>query len=52
MDHVTEINLKTDMSRFARAHEVGPITWSTQDGPGGTIIVIEHDENNSSMAVS
>jgi hypothetical protein len=52
MDRVIEINLKTDMSRFARAHEAGPITWTTQDGPGGTIIVIEHDENNMSMPVS
>lgn len=46
MDHVTEINLKTDLSRFARSHEDGPITWETQAGPDGTIIVTEHDENN------
>jgi hypothetical protein len=52
MDHVTEINEKQDMSRFARAHEAGPITWTTKAGPGGTIIVVEHDENNSSMVVS
>jgi hypothetical protein len=44
-DHIIEINSKTDLSRFTRAHADGPITWETQDGPGGTIIVIEHDED-------
>jgi hypothetical protein len=46
VDHIIEINLKTDMSRFARAHEAGPITWETQDGPGGTIIVVEHEDDD------
>lgn len=43
MDHITEIDTKQDLSRFARTHADGPITWETQAGPGGTIIVIEHD---------
>lgn len=43
-DHIVEIASKQDMSRFARAHESGPITWETREGPGGTIIVIEHEE--------
>jgi hypothetical protein len=43
MDRVTEITTKKDMSRFARAHEDGPINWETREGPGGTIIVIEHE---------
>lgn len=44
-DRVTEIATKDDMSRFARAHEVGPVTWETQAGPDGTIIVIEHEDD-------
>jgi hypothetical protein len=44
--HVIEIKTKQDMSRFARAHEAGPVTWETQDGPGGTIIVIEHEDGD------
>jgi hypothetical protein len=44
-DHVVEILTKQDMSRFAREHENGPITWETQAGPGGTIIVTEHDDD-------
>lgn len=43
MDRVIEINTKKDMSRFARAHADGPINWETHEGPGGTIIVVEHD---------
>jgi hypothetical protein len=50
MDRVTEITSKQDMSRFARSHEAGPVTWETQDGPGGTIIVIEHDEEDHEQA--
>ena len=44
-DRITVINTKQDMARFARAHESEPITWSTQAGPGGTIIVTEHDDD-------
>lgn len=44
-DHVTEILTKQDMSRFARAHEDSPITWEVHDGPGGTMIVVEHEED-------
>lgn len=43
-EHVTEINSKADMARFARAHEDTPITWTTEAGPGGTIIVHENDD--------
>jgi hypothetical protein len=45
MDHVIEIISKQDMARFARAHEKGDINWETEAGPGGTIIVIEHDQD-------
>lgn len=44
-DHIVEITTKDDMARFARAHEQGPITWETRAGPGGTIIVIDHEED-------
>lgn len=44
-DRITVISTKQDMSRFARAHEDGPVTWETCPGPGGTIVVIEHDED-------
>ena len=44
-DRIIEINTKQDMARFARAHESSPVTWSTQAGPGGTIIVTEHDDD-------
>ena len=44
-DRITVINTKQDMARFARAHEQGPVTWETKPGPGGTIIVTEHDDD-------
>lgn len=44
-DKIIEINTKQDLARFARAHEDGPINWETQDGPGGTIIVTEHEDD-------
>lgn len=43
MDRITVISSKQDMSNFARAHEAGTITWKTRGGPGGTIIIIEHE---------
>lgn len=46
-DHIIEIDTKQDMSRFARSHELGPITWETEAGPGGTIIVIEHEDEST-----
>lgn len=43
-DRIFEITTKQDMSRFARAHEDGPVNWETKAGPDGTIIVTEHIE--------
>lgn len=41
---VTEITSKQGMSQFARAHEGVPgINWTTQAGPGGTLIITEHE---------
>lgn len=50
---VTEFNTKSDMSRWTRAHADAPgITWSVVAGPGGTMIVIEHDEDRCSPALT
>lgn len=48
-DHITEIDTKQDLSRFTRAHADGPITWETEAGPGGTIIVIEHEDEDNDV---
>lgn len=47
---ITEISTKQDMSRFARAHEAPGINWTTQAGPGGTMIITEHESDRSSLA--
>lgn len=39
----TELLYKSDMARWARAHENTPITWRAMAGEGGTIILIELD---------
>jgi hypothetical protein len=45
---VTEIGTKADMSRWSRAHsDVPGITWSVLAGPGGTMIIIEHEDRCS-----
>ena len=47
---ITEINTKQDMSRWARAHEKVPgIRWSVFAGPGGTMIIVEHEEDRASL---
>lgn len=46
---ITEINTKQDLSRWTRAHEkVTGITWSVVAGPGGTMIIVEHEEDRAS----
>jgi hypothetical protein len=46
---ITEINTKQDMSRWTRAHEKVPgIRWSVFAGPGGTMIIVEHEEDRAS----
>ena len=47
---ITEINTKQDMSRWTRAHEKVPgIRWSVFAGPGGTMIIVEHEEDRASL---
>lgn len=47
---ITEFYTKSDMSRWTRAHadSLG-ITWSVFPGPGGTMIVVEHEKDRSSL---
>jgi hypothetical protein len=46
---ITNITTKQDMSRWTRAHaDVPGITWSVFAGPGGTMIIVEHDEDRCS----
>lgn len=47
---ITHINSKSDMSRWARAHEHSKrITWSVFPGPGGTMIIVEHEEDRATL---
>jgi hypothetical protein len=47
---ITEINTKQDMSRWTRAHEkVQGIRWSVFAGPGGTMIIVEHEEDRCTL---
>jgi len=47
---ITQINTKQDMSRWTRAHEKVPgIRWSVFAGPGGTMIIVEHEEDRCSL---
>ena len=47
---ITEINTKQDLSRWTRAHEKVPgITWSVSAGPGGTMVIVEHEEDRVSL---
>lgn len=46
---IVEITTKQDMSRWTRAHSDTPgITWSVLPGPGGTMIIVEHQEDRCS----
>lgn len=42
---VAHLMTKQDMSRWTRAHAgIHSINWSVTAGPGGSMIVIEHDK--------
>lgn len=50
---VTHISTKQDMSRWTRAHSDTPgITWSVLPGPGGTMIIVEHEEDRCSLTTA
>jgi len=43
---VTTFTTKKHMANWAREHAGSPgISWSVQHGPGGTMLVIEHDRD-------
>jgi hypothetical protein len=47
---VAHITTKQDMSLWTRAHaDVPGIRWSVFPGPGGTMIIVEHAEDRSSL---
>jgi len=49
---IAHITTKQDMSRWTRAHaDVAGITWSVFAGPGGTMIIVDHAQERSSVAV-
>lgn len=48
---IAHITTKQDMSRWTRAHADTPgINWSVFAGPGGTMIIVEHDEDRCSAS--
>jgi hypothetical protein len=50
---ITQIATKQDMSRWTRAHSDTPgINWSVYPGPGGTMIIVEHEEDRCSVGAS
>lgn len=50
---ITEICTKQDMSRWTRAHADAPgLTWSVIAGPGGTMIIVEHEESRASVSAA
>jgi hypothetical protein len=47
---ISQFHSKQDMSRWTRAHAEAPgITWSVYPGPGGTMIVVEHEEDRAAF---
>jgi hypothetical protein len=47
---IAHITTKQDMSRWVRAHADLPgIKWSVFPGPGGTMIIVEHEEDRCSL---
>lgn len=38
---MTEFHNKSEQSSWTRTHADAPITWWTEEGPGGTIIIHE-----------
>jgi hypothetical protein len=47
---ISQITTKQDMSRWTRAHaDVPGIRWSVFAGPGGTMIIVEHEQDRASL---
>lgn len=44
------ITTKQDLSRWARAHTDAPgINWSVHGGPGGTMLITEHEADRAAL---
>jgi hypothetical protein len=49
---ITQFRTKADMSSWTRAHgDAAGITWSVFPGPGGTMIVVEHEQDRRDLPV-
>lgn len=47
---VTHIATRQDLSRWTRAHaDATCINWSVEPGPGGTMLIVEHAHDRSSL---
>jgi hypothetical protein len=47
---ISQLHSKQDMSRWTRAHADAPgINWSVYPGPGGTMIIVEHEEDRTAF---
>lgn len=50
---VTHIATKQDMSRWTRAHnDTAGINWSVHPGPGGTMVIVEHEASRATLAAA
>ena len=48
---VTHIATKQDMARWTREHADAPgINWSVEPAPGGTMLIVEHTRDRSTLA--
>jgi hypothetical protein len=47
---VTHIATRQDMAHWTREHADAPgINWSVEPGPGGTMLIVEHTRDRSSL---
>jgi hypothetical protein len=50
---VTHIATRQDMARWTRAHADAPgINWSVEPAPGGTMLIVEHTRDRSSLSAA
>jgi hypothetical protein len=50
---VTHIATRQDMARWTREHADAPgICWSVEPGPGGTLLIVEHTRDHSSLSAA
>jgi hypothetical protein len=50
VSEITHIQSKPDLSSWTRAHAAAPgINWSVFPGPGGTMLIVEHEADRSTL---